>query len=207
MVRVKKFVAGYLMTNSYLVTSDIDNTAILIDAGGGLDKIDKYLSDNGLKLVALLLTHGHFDHITIAKQLKERYNLKIYIHAEDEPMLNSEDNLASMAGIKVEKTTADKLLSGGEILKFGEMCFKVIHTSGHSKGSVTYILNNEYMFTGDTLFFESFGATHFYGGSMEEMRKSLKTLFALDCNYTVFCGHGDDTTLDYEREYNPINHV
>jgi glyoxylase-like metal-dependent hydrolase (beta-lactamase superfamily II) len=122
-------------------------------------------------------------------------------------MLESEDNLANIAGINVEKCSADVLLLGGEILEFGEMSFKVIHTPGHSKGSVTYILNEEYMFSGDTMFFESFGATHFQGGSMEEMRKSLHLLFSLDGNYTVFCGHEDDTRLDYERTHNPINYV
>jgi glyoxylase-like metal-dependent hydrolase (beta-lactamase superfamily II) len=207
MVRVKKFVAGYLKTNTYLVFSDLDNTAIIIDAGGGLDAIDKFLIENRLNVVALLITHGHFDHITIAKQLKEKYNLSIYIHKEDEAMLQSEDNLASIAGIKVEKCSADVLLFGEEVLNFGEMSFKVIHTPGHSKGSVTYILNEKYMFAGDTIFFESFGATHFYGGSMTEMRNSLSKLFALDSDYTVFCGHDKDTSLEHERKHNPINYV
>lgn len=207
MIRIIKFVAGYLSTNSYLVTSDLDNTAVLIDAGGGLDKIEKYLVANNLQLVALLLTHGHFDHITIANKLKEKYDLKIYIHNEDESMLKSDNGLAKMVGIEVEKCSADFLLSGGEKLEFGEMVFSVIHTPGHSKGSVTYILNDNCLFCGDTLFRESYGATHFLGGSATEIKKSLDALFLIEGDRQVYCGHGDDTSLDYERKHNPINYV
>lgn len=207
MVNIKKIVAGYLKTNSYLVSSDTTNTAVLIDGGGGLDRIDAYLKENNLKLVALLLTHGHFDHITIANALKQKFNMQIYIHNEDAIMLKSEDNLANMTGIRVEKCDADVLLNGDETLSFGEMSFKVIHTPGHSRGSVVYILNDKYMFSGDTLFRDSFGATHFYGGSMEEMKKSLFTLFSLYGDMPVYCGHEEDTSLEYERENNPINYV
>lgn len=169
MVSIKKIVGGYLRTNSYLIMSDIDKIAVLIDAGGGVDKIDKYLTENGVKLVALLLTHGHFDHMTVTNKLKEKHGLKIYIHKADEVMLKDKSNLNCIPGLNVEKCDADILLNGGETLSFGEMSLKVMHTPGHSKGSVTYILNDKFMFCGDTLFRESYGATHFPGGSMEEI--------------------------------------
>lgn len=207
MVRIVRFVAGYLKTNTYLVWSDADRRAVIVDAGGGFDRIEKFVESNTLNVEALLVTHGHFDHITIAKKLKDKFNLKIYIHKNDEFMLTNEDNLArNITGKFVEKCSFDVVLEGGEILDFGEMKFEVIHTPGHSKGSVVYILNGQYMFSGDTLFHECYGATHFYGGSMEEMAESLNKLFALPGDYIVHCGHEEDTTLEHERRYNPINY-
>lgn len=207
MVSIKKFVAGYLRTNSYLVSSDIDRQAVLIDAGGGFDKIEKYITENSLNLTALLLTHGHFDHITIAKKLQDTYKLKIYVHKNDEDMLHTENNLARMVGLTLEQCRADIVLTGMETLNFGEMSFEVIHTPGHSRGSVIYILNKQYVFSGDTLFHESYGATHFLGGNMDDMKKSLTTILSLEGDLPVYCGHQEDTTLNHERQYNPINYV
>jgi glyoxylase-like metal-dependent hydrolase (beta-lactamase superfamily II) len=204
MVKINKFVVGYLQTNCYLVESDLDKQAVLIDAGGGYNQISNYLIKNDLKLSAILLTHGHFDHMMAVNKFKENFDCKIYIHKDDEEMLDSDINSSMFSGLEVPKTKADIILKGGETLKFGEMSFEVIHTPGHSKGSVIYILNRQIIFCGDTLFFESYGATQFYGGSKEAIKSSIYKIFDLEGDYPLYCGHQKETTLEHERRYNPI---
>lgn len=207
MVSVKKLVVGYISTNCYIISSDKDNRAVIIDPGGSAGRIKNYLDENNLTPVAILLTHGHFDHILAVASLKRDYDLKVYIHKNDADMLTSDANLSKIVGLNIEKSEADNLLHGNEKLKFGEMVFDVIHTPGHSKGSVSYIFNEEIIFCGDTLFFESYGATHFAGGNIEELKNSIEKLFALPKDMALYCGHNKESTLDYERENNPIKYA
>ena len=155
------------------------------------------------KLRYILLTHGHFDHISGVKALKEDFGGDVVIHREDAGCLyDKSKSLASKFFFPQHDVTADVLVDDGQRLPFGEGEIEVIHTPGHTKGSVCYTIE-DIMLSGDTLFKSSIGRTDFPGGSFEEIKASLKKLAALEKNYTVYPGHDVSTTLEREKKYNP----
>lgn len=193
---------GELDTSCYLLVSDEGNAA-MIDPAGECDRIIEELSKNSLTLTKILLTHGHFDHTGAAAELKEITGAKVYIHADDECMLN--DTIKNVAylvpGYTYKPFEADVLLSGGDMIFLDELEISVMHTPGHTKGSVMYFVNNS-IFTGDTIFEGSVGRTDFYSGDINAQRETLKRISALRENYTLYPGHGGATTLEDEKKYN-----
>lgn len=193
--------AGALRANSYLVTAD-GASAVLIDCGG-----EEPLAEaerRGLRVAAVLLTHGHFDHIGAVDELKAATGAKIYVHAADaEKLTDAKKSLAAMTFFRQNTAPADVLLKGGEELDLAGMKIKVIHTPGHTKGGVCYLIEDT-LFSGDTLMRLSYGRTDFEDGSEEEMRASLKKLFALEGDLIVCPGHGENSLLSLERAGNPI---
>ena len=152
---------------------------------------------------AVLLTHAHFDHIGAAAEL-QRGGALIVMHRDDVPLVGSFKNLAFYAGKKVEHFTPDVTVSGGETLDVAGIAVKVMHTPGHTAGGVCYIAE-DCIFSGDTLFELSYGRTDFPTGSFKELKNSIvNKLFALKGDYKVFPGHGAPTTLQFEREHNPV---
>lgn len=202
MVNIENLKVGGLKTNCYIVWGG-DADATVIDPGGDGDRIISFIEKNNLNVKAVLLTHGHIDHIADAGLIQEKFSAPLYIHANDSEMLHSKLNMAHLIGIQPPQIHADVLLRGGERIEIGDMTFDVIHTPGHSMGSVCYLIGDK-IFCGDTLFFNSYGATHFYGGSMSELAASVKKIFALDGDRKLYCGHGRTTSLNYERANNPI---
>ena len=205
MPEIKAFSVGYLQTNCYVITDPSYGGAVVIDPGGGYQKIKSYLEEKGRKATAVLLTHGHFDHILALPNFVAD-GAEVYIHELDEKMLRNEWNLAAEIGLPpLKEVRADHILNGGETLRFGNMTFKVIHTPGHTQGGVSYDLDSEYIFTGDTLFYRTYGRTDFYGGSVTELKNSVvNVLFALDGDRIVYPGHNENTTLSEERKNNEI---
>lgn len=201
MISIKTFAVGYLQTNCYVVTSDEHKEAAIIDPGGGYAQIKAYLSAQGKTATAVLLTHGHFDHMLDAKKLQQD-GAKVYIHQDDAELLQS-GGMAKQMGIRIMPFSADKFVADGDEIKVCNTVFSVMHTPGHSKGSCCFLLEDN-IFSGDTLFSESYGRTDFAGGSMAQLSASLKRLFDLDGDYKVFPGHMEKTTLSHERQYNPI---
>lgn len=193
---------GELDTSCYLLVSDEGNAAV-IDPAGECDRIIEELSKNSLTLTKILLTHGHFDHTGAVAELKEITGAKVYIHADDECMLN--DTIKNVAylvpGYSYKPFEADVLLSGGDMIFLDELEISVMHTPGHTKGSVMYFVNNS-IFTGDTIFEGSVGRTDFYSGDIKAQRETLKRISALRENYTLYPGHGGATTLEDEKKYN-----
>lgn len=201
-MEIKIVSAGYLQTNCYII-SGAEHKAVVIDPGGGYDKIKSYLAQRNLTVEAILLTHGHFDHIMALAPLKKE-GAKVYIHEADVKMLQNKGNLAVQMGLSpLPEIEPDVILYGGEILTFGDLEFKVIHTPGHTKGGCCYDLNKTYLFSGDTLFFRSYGRTDFPSGSSAELLDSIKKLFDIDGDRIVYPGHEESTTLNEERRYNP----
>lgn len=199
---IKTFSVGYLQTNCYIITEENQSQAVIIDPGGGYDKITKYLNDNNKIASAVLLTHGHFDHCMAAKSLQEM-GAKVYIHEFDEELLQKKHGLGRPFGISLPPIKADYLFKDNDQIKIGELEFKVIHTPGHSKGSSCFVIQN-CIFSGDTLFFESYGRTDFEGGSFLDIKQSIDKLFMIEGDFNVYPGHMEQTTLNHEREYNPI---
>jgi glyoxylase-like metal-dependent hydrolase (beta-lactamase superfamily II) len=190
-MRLIHFVSGSFGVNTYIIGANDTTDCAVIDPGGSEEVLNS-LKQNGLTCKAILLTHGHFDHIGGVKQIKDETGAKLYIHEADADKLSSNRrNLAVLVGDKIAPAEPDVLLRGGETLDIACLTIQVLHTPGHTKGGVCYVVDRERtIFSGDTLF-----------------RNSVGVLFALDGDYAVYCGHEESTTLDYERARNPILRV
>ncbi len=202
----RQITSGSLGEHIYLLGADDSTDCIVIDPGEQKPSLDA-VAKSGRNCVAVLLTHGHFDHIGGVHALKERYGAKVYIHEADAGMLSSNRmSLAVLTGNTVKPAEADEFLQGGETLSLAGLIIDVIHTPGHTKGGVCYVLKNERkLFVGDTLFLEGAGRTDFPGGSEKQLYHSIADqLFPLEGDFDVYCGHEEDTTLEYERRNNPF---
>lgn len=193
---------GAIGTNCYLIASEAGNAAI-VDPGAQADKIARALEEKGLIPKMILLTHGHFDHIGAVDVLRSQYGIPVYVHEADEEMLADSSKNGGM-GLVGQHVTAhsDNLVEDGDGIPLDELTFHVIHTPGHSKGSVCYAVDSV-LLTGDTLFCGSIGRTDLYGGDYKEICQSLKKLADLEGDYRVCPGHDRMSTLDSERNQNP----
>ncbi len=198
-MEVKVIKSGLLQTNTYIVSKE--NNCIIIDPAFAYDQIVKYINENGYHVLAILLTHGHFDHIEACNDLARLYNCRVYIGKDDveivvNPNLNGAKRYAKKE-IMVEKQFL-KAFDHEIILKLDNFMIDVLFTPGHSKGGCCYLIDNE-LFTGDTLFKNDVGRVDLYGGDKKEMENSLKYLLTLDSEIVVFPGHGNETTIERER--------
>ena len=197
-MKVKVLHVGPLFTNCYVLEEEKNHLAAVVDPGGNAKEIAGVLWDEGLALEYILLAHGHYDHTTGVPELHETYpDAKIYIHQADANGAGS--RLFPLAG------EVDELLLYGEgdQLTLGGLTIDVLHTPGHSKGSVVLKVA-DVLFCGDTLFAGSMGRTDLPGGSYDKIMASLKRLGQLEGNYHVCPGHDITSTLDRERQSNPF---
>ena len=196
---ILKFVEGPLCDNNYLLYNETTKNALLIDCTNPSPAIDEAIDLNNLNLTAILLTHGHFDHILGVNYYRKKYGAKAFIHKNDEPMVTNINSYMAFLGRydNYEVPIIDGFLENE--FSLDDEIIKVIHTPGHSKGSVCFLYNDK-LFTGDTLFLESYGRTDLPSGSFEELKQSLSSLFTLDENLKVLPGHGDDTTIKHEKQ-------
>lgn len=193
---------GELATNCYIVETAPDK-CIAIDIGGDPEVFLDFIKSKNLTLDKILLTHGHFDHTEGVKKVQEETGVPVYIHSRDATMLEGgSSSLAPFFGRPVIKIESYMEIHDGDIIESGNIRFTVMHTAGHTKGSVCYITEDT-IFSGDTLFLESMGRTDYPGGDVDEMRESLKKLKNLKGDYKVYPGHFDSTTLGNERKNNP----
>ena len=202
----RQITSGSLDEHIYILGADGTNDVVVIDPGEAKPALDA-LQKDGRNCVAVLLTHGHFDHIGGVRALKDAYNAPIYIHEADANMLKSNRmSLAVLTGSLVKPVEPDVLLHGGETLALAGLTLDVIHTPGHTKGGVCYALKSDRkLFVGDTLFLEGSGRTDFPGGSEKELYHSIADkLFSLEGDFDVYCGHEEETTLEHERKNNPF---
>ena len=189
-----------LQTNTYMIFNNETKECIVVDIGDSSSEIYDYISSKGFKVVAILLTHLHFDHSNGVKELKELSNCKVYMPEEELNFINSPRNLAVGVGIKYNKFTPDVLLNGGEKLCIAGFNIEVLQTPGHTIGGTTYIFTDiDTMFVGDTIFKGTYGRVDLPTGNYTSMLESIEKLCSLDKNYRVLCGHGEETTLFEER--------
>lgn len=200
-MEIKTLTLGNIAVNCYLLLSE--TAAVVIDPGFASDEALGFLKNAKNKERLIILTHAHYDHIGYALELSRQTDTKIAIGKFDnEALLNSYVNLAVMFHTELESFSADLLLKDGDGFAVGDIEFKVIHTPGHTVGSVSLLVDNV-LFSGDTLFKESIGRTDFLGGSFGEIEKSVKKLYTLPEDTIVMAGHGENTTIGYEKNYNP----
>ena len=185
---VKTMPVGPIGTNCYLLGDETSKACAMIDPGGDPDDILSMIREAGFALKAILLTHGHFDHIGAVAALAGE-NTPIWIHRLDAEMLtNPARNLCRMIRAEVTAPPATHLLEEGDRLEAAGVELTVLHTPGHTPGSVCFRTGN-YLFTGDTLFHGGYGRTDFPGGSPEDMRRSLARLAPLEAACAIYPGH------------------
>lgn len=179
-------VVGAFYENTYFLTDEKGNT-IIVDPGGSGDEIDRYLKNRKLTPCMIINTHGHIDHVEANQYLKEKYNIPVLIHVKD---------------AEVFKIECDRTLQDGDIIEFQNYQLKVLHTPGHTMGSVC-LLADGYMLTGDTLFAGAIGRTDL-GGDMKVMMDTLENRFKdIPDEMVLYPGHGESTTMGRERRDNP----
>ena len=205
MLTVKRFVLGEIETNTYVLESN--GEVAIIDPAIKSNSLLGFLDGKNVKYV--LLTHGHFDHIAGVNSIVEKWGAKVLVHETDEELLLDGDKsfYTSHFGTKQPQIKAHKLIKDGDEIALGDSLIKVMHTPGHTLGSVCYIDDeSKTIFSGDTLFKLSAGRTDLAGVSPLKAGRleieSLQKLASLNGDYEVYPGHGESTTLGYERKYN-----
>ncbi len=204
---VQTFTVGKLYTNCYLVACPETREAIIVDPGFETSieaaKVFSFVEKGAWRLKFVVNTHGHPDHVCGNRIVKEKFETPILIHEKDAFMLGKLGKVvAKFFGFRNSSPPADILLKNGDTVKFGKLTLKVMHTPGHSPGSIC-LLGVKEVFTGDTLFAGSIGRTDLLQGSEKDMKNSLEKLMELPDFFRVYPGHGPPTTIGEERKTNP----
>ncbi|WP_405101194.1 MBL fold metallo-hydrolase [Oceanobacillus sp. FSL H7-0719] len=204
-MEIKVMPVGLFSTNCYIISQE--DQALVIDPGGNAEGIRNYIDDNQLSVQAILLTHAHFDHIGALEELRKAYNVGVYINAAEQAWLGNPQMNGSykLIGEEIIASPAENLLNEGK-LTIGSFTLEVIHTPGHSPGSVSFIFpESQQIFSGDILFNQGIGRTDLPGGDLSVLEKSLKEkLYVLDEHYIINPGHGPSTSIGFEKENNPF---
>lgn len=204
-MKVEKFVTGIISTNCYLVINEDTKQAVVIDPAACPSYLMSHIKSEGLKIEAILLTHGHFDHIMGIDGFLSEFDVPVYVHEEDadameDPVLNQSSTYTS--GYTFGKA---RYLRDRETLELAGYTFQVIHTPGHTKGGCCYYVASEgVLFSGDTLFQNSVGRTDFVNSSTSDLVHSVREkLFLLPDDTMVYPGHMGETKIGHEKKYNP----
>jgi glyoxylase-like metal-dependent hydrolase (beta-lactamase superfamily II) len=194
---------GILSANTYILIDEDTKETAIIDCGGEFEIIHDVLQKYGAKPKYILNTHAHFDHVMGEKDAQEALGIPVYIHENDKCLLENLPKQGLKYGFECSEPPKDiRTFDENAVFKLGAEEIKVIHTPGHTKGSVCFLCGNS-LYSGDTLFYGSIGRTDLEGGNFEEIRDSItKKLFSLDENTDVYPGHDTKTTIGYEKKYN-----
>jgi glyoxylase-like metal-dependent hydrolase (beta-lactamase superfamily II) len=199
-------------TNCWIIAADKGSECIIVDPGMTdiSAEVEMIVAEEGFKPVAALLTHGHLDHTFSVKPLADGYGIPAYIHSEDRRFIadpagiHGPQFVEQLKGMNFAEPVAVENLKDGSILDFLGMKIRAIHSPGHTRGSLMFLLNEEILLSGDVLFAGSIGRTDLPSGSASDMRNTLsKKVLTLDDDIRVLPGHGEETTIKYERKTNP----
>ncbi len=202
---LKKLEVGPFASNCYIVGAESAKEGMIVDPGAEAEKILKSVRELKLDIKLIVLTHGHIDHINALSKVKAGTGAEVAIHADDAGLLK-EPPMNLMFGFSQQSLAPNRLLKGGDSIDFGDMRFLVLHTPGHSQGSIC-LLGHGVVFSGDTLFNYGIGRYDLPGGSYSQLMDSLHTkLMVLPDDTIVYPGHGPDTTIGDERQGNSFLH-
>lgn len=204
-MQIIKLEVGALGTNCYIVWCDQTREAVIIDPGGDAASIMAQVDGEKLSVKYIINTHGHADHIGAVAKIKQVTGAPVLIHSADADMLTSSSrNLSTYMGPGITCEPADRTIKEGDIIKFGTESLTVLETPGHTPGGIC-LKGEAVVFSGDTLFAESIGRTDFPGGSYSQLIQHIRQkLMSLPDDYTVYPGHGPETTIGWERKMNPF---
>ena len=199
-------------TNCWIIASEPGGECIIVDPGMTdiSAEVELIVSEEGFKPVAALLTHGHLDHTFSVKPLADGYEMPAYIHSEDRRFIADPAGIHGprfadqLNGMNFAEPVRVENLKDGSLLNFLGLTIRAIHAPGHTRGSLMFLINEETLLSGDVLFAGSIGRTDLPTGNMSDMRNTLvKKVLTLDDGIRVLPGHGDETTIKYERKTNP----
>ena len=200
---IKTFVLPPLDNNNYLIIDEVTKDAALVDCSSFDDSVITALADNSAKLKYILLTHAHFDHVLGIEKMVEETGATVVLHSDDEFLLKDLNSYTFMTGMPaVNIPKVNKFIADGEVIELGSLKIKAIHTPGHTRGGVSYLVEDN-LFSGDTLFRESIGRTDLEGGNFKVIETSIRQkLFTLYEDTVVYPGHGPSTTVRHEKKFN-----
>ncbi len=205
-LKILSLAVGALEENCHIVYDEETREAMIIDPGDEPDRIIDIIKEERLDVRYLVCTHTHFDHVGALPELKEITGAKIIMHRDDEQVYAAAKDMAAVWGFKVNDMPApDELVGEGYVLNIGDSRFEVIHTPGHSPGSIC-LYGEGLLFSGDTVFAGSIGRTDFPGGSMEKMKDSFRRVISLPDATMIYSGHGPVTTVGDEKRQNFFMH-
>ncbi|NVO09008.1 MAG: MBL fold metallo-hydrolase [Bacteroidales bacterium] len=209
MIHIKRLILNPFQENTYIIY-DQTNEAVIVDAGcysnSGIEEVKRFIGKENLKVKCLLITHGHIDHIVGNQPLKEIYKVECLAHPDEFALIESAPLHALRFGLDIDKAPViDKPFKDGDIITFGNSSIEIIHTPGHSMGGVCFFFREQkILITGDTLFKGSIGRTDL-GGNYETLINSIiNKILPLGDDIVVYPGHGDSTTIGYEKKHNPF---
>ncbi len=202
---LKTLVVGPIQANSYILGCERTRQAAVIDPGGDADKILITLANHRLRCLYIINTHGHFDHSADNKRIKEVTGAQLLIHRADAPMILNQRTNGKMWNMDIDNSPSpDRFLEEGDVITFGDLSLKVLHTPGHSPGGIS-LVTDKMVFVGDTLFAGSIGRTDFPGGDEEGLLRNVREkIFTLGDDVIVYPGHGPRTTVGREKKTNPF---
>lgn len=198
---------GALEVNCYIVWDRDSGEGVIIDSGADADEIEAAARKENINVRCVINTHGHFDHVGADAAIKAAFGAPIAIHSKDTALMADAHEHGIFFGIETPKQSEpDILLEDGQVIEFGPLSLRVIHTPGHTRGGICLYLEGEkVLFTGDTLFAGSIGRTDFEGGSMDDLMASITgKLLPLGDEVRVLPGHGPESTIGEERDINPF---
>ena len=209
MLQIKSFTFNPFSQNTYVIFND-EKEAYIIDPGNFTDEetkvLEKFISDNGLKVQHILLTHAHIDHVLGLQKAFDQYQVPVLMHPLDQEIMDRNPMDANRFGFFFKPFEGKiSYLNEGDFITLGKDEFKIIHVPGHSPGSIAFYNEAEkFMISGDVLFEGSIGRTDLYKGNSEELLKNIREkLFILDEETKVYNGHGNPTTIGFEKNHNP----
>ena len=205
-MKVEKFVTGIISTNCYLAVNEETRQTAVIDPAACPSYLMGHIKSEGLKIEAVLLTYGHFDHIMGLDGFLKEYDVPVYLHRDDEQLIKDPGLNQSGAYTSGYTFGSATYIEDNETLKTAGFEFKVLHTPGHTPGGVCYYAEAEkVLFSGDTLFQSSVGRTDFPLGSMSDLVRGIREkLMVLPDDVLVYPGHMGETTIGYEKSHNPF---
>lgn len=211
MIKIRTFTFNPFSENTYVLHDSESAEAVIIDPGcytkEEQKELDDYISSQNLKVVKLLNTHCHIDHVLGNSWVKDKYKTALYIHREDEQVLRAVESYASVYGFpQYQPTQPDHFLKEGEVVTFGNASLEVLFVPGHAPGHIAfYSKEQDFCINGDCLFQSSIGRTDLPGGDFDTLINSIRTrLFTLPDQTVIYCGHGPETSIGHEKKFNPF---